>query len=220
MKMNKVSMNSKGFTLVELMIVVAIIGILASIAIPNFQKYQARARQREANIALAAVYTSLRSFSSEYNTFTSCLKQAGYQPEGASASNVASASRYYHVGFLAGTATGATCGAGAASIACNNFSYDGTGAGLSTCTATAPAFGATLDNSDVAYAANARAFATAAVSEAAFAATPAANPVATVLTQTAFTAGAVGNVSSTTVNIDRWTITEGKFLRNVNNGVN
>jgi len=48
----KLSVNNKGFTLIELMIVVAIIGVLASIAYPSYQDYVLRAKRADAKAGL------------------------------------------------------------------------------------------------------------------------------------------------------------------------
>jgi type IV pilus assembly protein PilA len=61
--------SSKGFTLIELMIVVAIIGILAAIAIPNFLQYQMKSRQSEAKTNLMAIKTSEVSWQGERSCF-------------------------------------------------------------------------------------------------------------------------------------------------------
>ena len=59
--------NRKGFTLVELMIVVAIIGILAAIAIPNFLNFRLKAKASEAKSNLGAIRTTETAYYAEWS---------------------------------------------------------------------------------------------------------------------------------------------------------
>lgn len=85
-----------GFTLVELMVVVAIIGLLSAVAIPNFKKYQAKAKISEAKLQLSAIYTAESAFFSDFNMYAACLSYMGFDP------SAERNSRYYAVGFSAG----------------------------------------------------------------------------------------------------------------------
>ncbi len=59
----------KGFTLIELMIVVAIIGILAAIAIPNFLRFQLKSKTSEGKVNLAAMRTAEESYLAEFGRY-------------------------------------------------------------------------------------------------------------------------------------------------------
>lgn len=80
---NAVRKSQAGFSLIELMVVVAIIGILAAIGIPQYAKFQARARQSEAKTALSAIYQAEQSFQGEWSVFSADLAQIGYSATGA-----------------------------------------------------------------------------------------------------------------------------------------
>ncbi|MBU6376573.1 MAG: prepilin-type N-terminal cleavage/methylation domain-containing protein [Bdellovibrionales bacterium] len=73
--------NSAGFSLVELMVSVGIIGILASVAIPQYSKFTNRAKQSEARVKLGSLYTIEKAFYVEANKFSSCLANIGFIPE-------------------------------------------------------------------------------------------------------------------------------------------
>ena len=61
--------KEQGFSLVELMIVVSIIGILAALAGPRFKTFQAKARQAEAKTSLGHIYTLEQSYFSDNDTY-------------------------------------------------------------------------------------------------------------------------------------------------------
>ena len=74
--------NERGFTLIELMIVVAIISILAALAIPNYLSFQCRSKQAESKSGLGALFTSEKSFIAEHNSYGTDLVYVGWEPEG------------------------------------------------------------------------------------------------------------------------------------------
>ncbi len=109
--------NNAGFTLVELMVVVAIIGILATLAVPQYKKFQAKSRQSEARLSLGGAYTIEQSFAAENSSYTTCLGQAGYNRDGVRF--------YYSIGFAAGAMGQKTCGP-SGNLECNftSWTYD------------------------------------------------------------------------------------------------
>lgn len=75
-------LNVKGFSLVELMVVVAIIGILAAVAIPNFQRFQRKARQSEAKTLLGGIHSAEAAFHAQWENYSTDLVGIGWAPDG------------------------------------------------------------------------------------------------------------------------------------------
>jgi len=74
--------NKKAFTLVELMTVIAIIGILLFLARPAYIKLVARVRQSNAKNELKFIYDAQKTFYAEYNQYHPDLHFAGFVPDG------------------------------------------------------------------------------------------------------------------------------------------
>ncbi len=72
--------NTQGFTLIELMIVISIIGILASISIPQYQQYTHRAQIAEALSLVSDIESQVNSYYKDRGKFPANNAQAGLPP--------------------------------------------------------------------------------------------------------------------------------------------
>ncbi len=78
-------MKSPAFTLIELMIVVAIVAFLAAISVPHYFKYLAKARQAEVVMNLASLHTAEQAYFAQHGRYTTVLfgeNGLGWKPEG------------------------------------------------------------------------------------------------------------------------------------------
>jgi type IV pilus assembly protein PilE len=127
-------MNKKGFSLTELMITVAVIGIIAAIAIPSYSNYMQRARRAEAISALETLALYEEKNFAEFGRYTTIagLAAVGYiDPNGNSNRNyqiAAQANPAWNQGFIA-TATGMNAQAGDITFAIDSNGNRGTWSG-------------------------------------------------------------------------------------------
>lgn len=119
----------QGITLLELMIVVVIIGIMATIAYPNYRDYAARAKRNEARAALLQIATNQERHYLQNNTYTADMTDLGFS----AASNVVTDTGSYRINVDAAsandfTATATYLNADNEAGKCATFQIDGRGA--------------------------------------------------------------------------------------------
>lgn len=115
-----------GFTLIELMIVVAIVGILAAIAIPNYTEYVRKSRRSDAKSSILEVTQRLERYYTEHARYTTSFIDIGYP-----AAVLDSSQGYYRLTIVAGatgiassyTVTATAQGSQVSDTGCGNFSY-------------------------------------------------------------------------------------------------
>lgn len=94
-------MKKTAFSLIELMIVVAIIAFLATVSVPQYFKYQAKAKQAEVAANLASLHTAMQAYFIEHGQYSTVLNGEGgigWKPEGYSGGGK-NEKFYYTYGF-------------------------------------------------------------------------------------------------------------------------
>ena len=99
--------NRKGFTLIELMIVVVIIGILAALAIPRFMQTSGKAKKSEAKTVLKQLYQLERAYFQEHDAYVAGANTAALVASSLSFDDPGADARYdYSVTVIWATFTG------------------------------------------------------------------------------------------------------------------
>ncbi|MEO6688561.1 MAG: type IV pilin protein [Dokdonella sp.] len=124
--------SKKGFTLIELMIVVAIIAIIAAIAYPSYQKYGFRARRAEGKDLAMRVAAEEERFYTRFNSYTAAITGA---PPSLGLGGVTSENLYYTASVTLQNANQTftvrvtpTAGTAQASDSCGYLTLNNTGA--------------------------------------------------------------------------------------------
>ena len=76
------SSHARGFTLMELMIAVAIIGILAAIALPSYRQYVMRSNRTVAKVALQTLAAQQESYATDHKGYAASFERLGYSGSG------------------------------------------------------------------------------------------------------------------------------------------
>lgn len=181
--------GKRGFTLVELLIVVAIIGVLSTIGVPTFRRMIQKSKKSEAKVNLGGLYTSESAFRAEYDAYGNNLVRMGFEIDGAASSLI------YTVGFFT-----TSCGAQAA--------RPSSGTALAAVNAAFPAY-YTSGNSRVGNTTRTICGGTAYDSAA----------DGSTFTAAAAGSIAPASVTPSATNIDIWSINENRVMANVQDGV-
>ena len=122
----------KGFTLVELAVVIVIIGVLAAFGVPRFLKSVERSKAAEAFSYLSAVRSSQERYLAQYGQYASDLTQLDIQYPTPAYFSVGSCTATQNTWTLTLTRTGASAGYGAYSVIFTDQGYDSTNSGIQT----------------------------------------------------------------------------------------
>lgn len=100
--MNMTKTNEKGFTLIELMVVVAIIGIIAAVAFPSYDSYMKKTRRADAKVGLTKLADRQERYYLSNSSYTTDVTDLGF------ASPYVSDEGYYTISITAAGANGFT----------------------------------------------------------------------------------------------------------------